>query len=421
MLSRRGFLGASAAAVAPMILPQGVLAAGGRPGANDRVITAHVGVGGQGNSHLRAWRDNCGGICEVDETRLSEAASYIGRDVELVKDYRYLLDRNDIDAVVIATPDHWHAKQTVDACEAGKDVYVEKPACNTVEEGKAMVDAARRYGRVVQVGSQGRSQAFAHLACTFIRNGQLGDVNKVECWHYPNEAGGDPALYGPAPDYLDWDLWLGPAQWQEYNPDFVHWNFRWFLDFGGGNIRDRGAHVLSLVDWFLDLDFKNPIKVTCTGTAPETGIYNCPTQMEAVWEFQDPKLTLVWAQPGNEASDHGFGAVYHGSDRSLVVSGGDGGGTVPDKDVTEYVAPADGVHPFRSKNHHQNFMDCVKSRELPIMDIEAGVRVANVCNLGNMAYKLGRTLEWDPVTQEFINDAQANRMQSRPGRGPWHV
>lgn len=418
--SRRAFLATCAAAVGPLIVPRSVLGMRGRPGANDRIITGHIGLGGQGRFHFKALRDHVGALCDVDEQHLAVAADALGREVPTFKDYRRLLEQKDLDAVIIASPDHWHGLMTVHACEAGKDVYVEKPSSKTIEEGQAMVRAARRYGRVVQVGSQGRSLPGAHATCTYIRNGEIGPVRRIECWHYENPVGGDPTKNGEPPPHLDWDLWLGPARWVPYNPDRVHFNFRWLLDFGGGQVRDRGAHVLSLVLWFLNIEDKGPFRVTATGEPPHEGLWDCPTTMEVTWEFKDPELTVVWAQPGNKASEHGFGAVYYGEKDTLVVSGGDGGGVFPQK-VHEYTPPLDGVRVFKSPGHRPNFFDCIRTRERPIMDIEPAHRVATMCIIANIAYRLGRPLEWDPAQERFVGDEQANRLLGEPGRGPWHL
>lgn len=421
-ISRRAFLAGSAAAAAgPLILPQGVLAAAGRPGANDRVVLGVIGTGGMGRHHLSRLRDHVAVICDVDDDQLAKGAAIVGPGVDTCKDFRTILDRRDIDAVLIAAPDHWHGVMTVMACQAGKDVYVEKPSSVTIEEGQAMLRAARRFGRVVQVGSQGRSQPGAHLACTYFRNGGLGAVNRVECWHYENPVGGDPRNDGPPPSNLDWDMWLGPARWVPYNPDRVHFNFRWFLEFGGGQIRDRGAHVLSLTSWFLDIDKKGPVRVRATGEPPHEGIWDCPTTMEAVWEFEDPELTIVWAQPGNkpEGEEAQFGAVYHGSNGSLTVRGGDGSGT--GAEITDFDPDAAPIQVFRSPGHHENWLECIRTRNRPIMDIEAAHAVAVLCIIGNIAYRVGRPLEWDHANQRFVNDDQANLYLGNPGRGPWHI
>ena len=263
--SRRTFLSASASATLGFtIVPSSVIA---RPAPSDRLNFGHIGIGGRGRRFLRPlaaldqkivpW-ENLGGqgdrflrpvlstaLCDVDSSRLDLAATAVGGRPRLYKDFRRLLEQKDIDAVVIASPDHWHALMTIMACQAGKDVYVEKPASKTVEEGRAMVTAAERYGRVVQVGSQGRSQDPAYHANKYISNGQIGAVRKVLCWHYENPRG-DWTPDAEPPQGLDFENWIGPARRITYNEKRTHGRFRWMLDFGGGQIRDRGAHVMSV-------------------------------------------------------------------------------------------------------------------------------------------------------------------------------
>jgi len=423
-VSRRKFLAASAAAVAPMILPSGVLAQVGKTGANDKLVVGVIGCGGQGKSHLRflTGRDDVAvaAVCDVDQTHLGQAMDMTNGSAKAYGDFRAVLDRKDLDAVVIVAPDHWHGIMAVQACDAGKDVYVEKPSSKTIEEGQAMLNAARHHKRVMQVGSQGRSTPDARATCDYIRNGQIGTVNRVECWHYENPVGGDPSKNGPAPKHLDWDMWLGPAQWVPYNPDRVHFNFRWMLDFGGGQIRDRGAHVLSVASWCLDLDDKSPVKVTATGNAPATGLWNCPPDLKVTYEYKNPDLTIVWDQPGKRAADHDFGAAYYGDKGQVALKGGDGGCYAEEK-AMNYTPPSDGYHAYRSKGHHQDWFDCIKSREKPIMDIAAGHKVATMCILANLSYRLQRPLEWDGKNERILNDESANRLLGSAGRGQWHI
>ncbi len=424
-LTRRTLLKqTAAAAIAPMILPSGVLAANGKPGANDRLVVGHIGIGGMGSGHLKFIQGHdsftSGALCDVDQEHLARAKDIVGRDVPTYNDYRKVLEQKDLDAVIIAAPDHWHGVMAVQACEAGKHVYVEKPSSVTVEEGRAMVKAARKHNRVMQVGSQGRSQEGAWKAWNYIRNGQIGDVTRVDCWHYENPEGGDWNKNGPAPSTLDWDLWLGPAQWVPYNPDRVHFNFRWFLDFGGGQIRDRGAHVLSVISWILDLDTRHPARITATGTPPATGMYNCPPKMEVIYEYEDPKLTITWNQPGVRAVDYDFGAVYQGTSDKLVVRGGDGGTFTEDK-AMKYEPGAGGKHAFVSPGQHVNWLDCIKSGDKPIMDIEPAHAVAKMCILANISYRIQRPIRWDGEHERIIDDPAAEHMLGTAGRGEFHL
>src|SRR5262245_51904025 len=417
-MTRRRFLSRSAAAgafLAPAIFPRGLL---GANSPNERIITGHIGVGGMGTGHVNGMRDHVGAICDVYEPHLQRAAKAVGRYVPLYKDFRKLLDQRDLDGVVIATPDHWHGVMAVLACEAGKDVYVQKPASVTIEEGRAMVRAAERCGRVVQVGSQGRSTPAAYHACQFIRNGGIGKVSKVTCWHYNNPTGGTKPDSEPPPG-LDWDLWLGPARWVPYNEDRCHFNFRWFLDFGGGQIRDRGAHVMSVAMWIMNSDHTGPATIEAVGEAPREGIWDCPTTMKVTYEFKNPDWTMTWNQPGEKKGAE-YGAVYTGDKDTLIVTGGDGGCGTEDK-ANNYQAPADGYHPYKSPGHEQDWLNCMRTRQKPIMHIEAGHRVAILCILGNISYLLGRKLHWDPVAEKCIGDEEANRLLSRPNRAPWHI
>lgn len=427
-LTRRRFLATAAAASGPLILPSGVLAQAGRPGANDRLVLGHIGAGGQGKAHLHylSGRDDVkvAAVCDVDETHRNQGIDLTGGKAQGYNDYRRVLDRSDIDGVIIAAPDHWHGLMAIHACEAGKDVYVEKPASKTVEEGRAMVEAAKRHGRVVQVGSQGRSTPAARAACNYIHNGQIGDVSRVECWHYENPTGGDPTKNQEPPPTLDWDMWLGPAQWVPYNPDRAHVHFRWFLDFGGGQIRDRGAHVLSVVSWCMDLDDRDPVRITATGEPPKSGMWDCPPKMKVVYEYENPDLTVVWEQPGTRpeftGKDWGFGAVYKGSSGQLIVRAGDGRCGTEDK-AMEYTPPSSGYHAFESPGHHQNWFDCIKSREKTNMNIEAGHHIAKLCILANISYRIERPIRWDGKNERILGDKHANHLLGSPGRGPWHL
>ncbi len=420
VVSRRRFLtrcaSLGAALSAPAIFPRGFL---GAASPNERIVTGHIGLGGMGSGHLNFFRDMCGALCDVDEVHLNRAARRIGRYVPLYKDFREILDRRDIDAVIVATPDHWHAVMTIYACEAGKDVYCQKPLSLTVEEGKKMKETAARTSRVIQVGSQGRSTNAAYHACRYIRNGQIGRVHEVTCWHYPNPVGGFKPDE-PPPANLDWDMWLGPVRYVPYNSERCHFNFRWFLEFGGGQIRDRGAHVMSVALWLMGADTQPLHSIVATGTTPSEGLWDCPVEMDATFEFKDPDWTMHWRQPGEPQMGAGFGAVYEGEKGRLVVTGGDGGCGTEEK-AMNYEPPSDGYHPYKSPGHEQDWVDCIRTRSDPIMSIDAGYSVANLCILGNISFILGRKLYWDAEKEDVIGDPEASRMLARPNRAPWRI
>jgi predicted dehydrogenase len=425
----------------PQVVPSRVLGAQGRPGANDRIVIGHIGVGGMGGGHLdytvaRMKRGDVQvvAVCDCDSKRLAGALEKAGAQAKAYQDYRELLARSDIDAVVIATPDHWHAVQTVHAAESGKHVYVEKPACCTIEEGKAMAEAGRRNNVTIQVGSQGRSQKEAYQAHLYIANGMIGQVQKVTCWHYASESDNNPVPDSDPPAELDWDMWLGPMRWRPYNRRYCPGTFRWVMESGGGQIRDRGAHVMSNALHFMNADQTGPVTVEAHGTLPKKGLWDTALDMEVVYEFKDPDWTMIWAQPGKmipyfDAAKKktlgirdGYGAVYHGDKDSLTVWVGDGQ-VFTEMKAVDFRKPAGGVEVYRSPSfdHHEDWFQGIRTGKKTVMNIEAGVATANLTVLGNLSLVLGRKLNWDPVKKEIVGDEQARRMMSRPQRHPYSL
>lgn len=436
-LNRRRFLAVAGAAVgAAYYVPSSVR------GANERITVAHIGLGGMGSYHLRAMKGfrekgmvNIASVCDADEKRLAKAAQTAGEGAIPYRDYRYILQRKDVDAVFVTTPDHWHAVQMVHAAECGKHVYVEKPACCTIEEGKAMVKAAHDNKVSVQVGSQGRSQPEAYLAHRYLVNGNIGHIDKVVCFHYPSPEDSNPVPNSDPPPELDWDLWLGPLRWRPYNKRYCHGTFRWIMESGGGQIRDRGAHVMSCAMWWMGADGTGPVSVEATGTPPKKGLWDSAVTMKVVYKFKNPDWTLIWDQqrdnavpaeertgnePGGKISRPGYGATYYGSKSKFVHWGGDGG-TWVEKKAREWELPAGGKDVRKSPGHHEDWFAGIKTGRKTIMNIDAAVGVANLCVLGNLSYMLGRKLEWDQAKQEIVGDAQAHRLMGRPQRHPYHL
>ena len=417
-----------------MLHPCTRVSGSGQARRNERLPLAHIGVGGMGGLDLanmiefcQAGEANIAAVCEVDSKRLAAAANKVGDRCQPYRDYRQVLDRKDIDAVVIATPDHWHAVQTVHACESGKHVYVEKPASCTIAEGQAMVAAAKKHNRVVQVGSQARSAEPAHQVCTYVRNGMLGKVGKVTCWHTPNPTGGNGSPSPPPPE-LDWDFWLGPLKWRPYVAKAYHPGyFRWLMESGGGVIRDRGAHVMSVILWCLDADHQTPVSVEATGSPRPQGIWDCPPLMKVVYTFQNPDWQLIWEQPGDVRGEGGFGMVFHGEKETLAVCR-DGTKIPAAEQVRKFNVPAGGIEVYRmdkhadyNMNHKEDWLQAIRAGKKPCMSMEIGHRVANLCNLGNLSYILGRKLTWDGIKEQFVGDDEANKMLSRPQRAPYQL
>ena len=417
-MSRRAFVRRCAIGLAaPAVVARAALGGPGKTAPSDRIGTGHIGVGGMGSGHLRSMVGRADvsvvAVCEVDEKRGERAYQVAGQRATVYRDYRHLLENRDVDAVVIATPDHWHALMTRDACQAGKDVYCEKPLSVAIRDGRAVVEAARRYARVVQLGTQWRSYHTGRLWAQYARNGHCGRIREVRCWHPPNPrrpAGGDRE----PPPTIDWDLWLGPMAWRPYNPAICPANFRWLMESGGGNIRDRGVHILGMISWALGIDHVGPVAVQATGTRHD-GLYDVPTTMSATWEFADPAWTLRWEQPG-QPMGASFGAIVIGDRDTLVFRRPDRIAQPPK--VMREALPGE-IELERSTDHRGNFLAAVRTRRRPIMDVAIGHSVTTLCNLGNVAFALGRRLRWDPAREEFPDDPEANRLLSTPYREPW--
>ncbi len=416
--SRRAFLqgvaGASVLAGFPAIVP------GRAFGANERVQVGFVGVKNQGTSNLKALMKNAAAVCDVDKDVLAKAQALVekqaGRSVEGFSDYRKLLDRKDIDAVLVTTPDHWHALITINACEAGKDVYCEKPLSLTIAEGRAMVEAARKHERVVQTGSQQRSDDRFRLACELVRNGRIGKVKQVLVG-LPGVNFAGPAVPDTAPPpELDYDFWLGPAPKRAYNPKHVHYNFRFFWDYSGGQMTNFGAHHLDIAQWALGRDESGPSSIEATAQFQKDGWYEVPESSRVVFTYDDG-IVIVCEQGISGGTRQGV--TFEGSEGTLYVTRGKIESTPAD--IVKQPLAASGVHLYESKNHHANWLDCIKSRKKPIADVAIGHRSATVCHLGNIAVRTGRKIQWDPVKEQIVGDSEAAGMVKRPYRSPWRL
>jgi predicted dehydrogenase len=375
---------------------------------------------------------NIAAVSDVDEKVLNKAAQIAGPRTDIYRDYRYILQRKDIDAVILATPDYWHGVQFVQAAQCGKHIYCESPACSTIDEGKAMIEAARKAKIATQIGSQGRSQSEAYLLRRYMANGAIGKVSKVTCWSKPGLVDDNPEPDADAPAELDWDLWLGPLHWQSFNPRMANGQFRWLLEAGGGRICHPGAHVLSSVMWCLGADGTGPDTVEATGTSPIKGLWDAPVDMKVTYRFKNPDWVLTWNQPGepvvseertpDEAAiiQSGFGAVYNCEKGEAVSWGGDAG-TWVERKVRNWEPSGAGVEIYQSPGHFEDWFNGIRTGSKTIMNIEAGVGVANLCNLGNLSFILGRKLKWDQSKFEIIDDEQARRMMSQPQRFPYYM
>ena len=434
MESRRDFIKKAvrtAGAISfPVLVPSSVLALNPLPSPNDRINLAVIGLGGKGfrgimGSLLRSFigYQTCRviAVCDVyrplvDQAKIFVDTSYGDTVCEGYTDFREILYRPDVDAVVIATPDHWHAPMTIMACEQGMDVYCEKALVNNLDEAKRVVEVARRYERVVQAGSQSRSNPEFTFACRMIREGRIGEVKKVIAGSHGNPAHLNCYLgEEQVPEGMDWDMWMGPAPYRPYHNE-VKRNWRRWRDYGGGGIADRGAHHFDVAHWGLGFDFEEPVKIY-----PPDG--------------RDRKFLSFEYGNGTEMIVHYDNQTGRKLSRGVRFIGTEGEITLDAISVTALYEPEHLGHRYRGEKvgrgimpdnphgtgHYGNFLECIRSRKRPNADVEIASHSTSVCILGNIAHWLARPLEWDPVKRHFINDEEANRFVSGNRREPWTI
>ncbi len=442
-LNRRRFLNKSAVAASGAAAAATVARVGAAPAvtsstvsANDKIHVGLIGSGGMGRNDLRDFlrvdEVECLAIADVDEAQLETGVKLAEQQRQKrpdgYTDYRKLIDRDDIDVVIVATPDHWHALPTVQACKAGKDVYVEKPLATSIAEGRAMVKAAHENGRIVQVGTQQRSSDHFAQAVDFVQSGKLGKIRSVRAWAYLDWKGGlgNPSNDNP-PETVDYDFWLGPAPKVPFNPARFHFTFRWFWDYSGGLMTDWGAHMVDVAMWAMGED---PIGAMAAGGKygyPKDIMETPDTQMSIV---QFPSYSLTWEHKlgcgvGPWQREHGV--EFHGQNGILVV---DRGGwevhaeTDSEGKPREYrmmAVPRQGGSRDYHYTHVRNFIDCVRSREQPTAEVEIGHRSVNACHLANIAVRLQRYVAWDAEKEVIPNDPEAQALVGREYRAPWKL
>lgn len=420
-MSRRRLLKAVPAAVAaPYVITSTALGAGGARPASERITLGFIGVGNMGRGHVKKFssdkrvqilaicdcykkhRDEQAKVVEARYAKDKASGTYEG--VARYNDFRELLGRDDIDAVLIATPEHWHAIPVIEACRAGKDVYCEKPLSHTVREARAMVNAVRRHGCIFQTGSQQRSASNFRRACELVRSGRIGKVLKVNVGiKGPSEAKYFPEQ--PVPEGLDWDRWLGPAPWAPYNAERASGKYsggwRFVRDYSGGMTTDWGAHHFDIAQWGLGMDASGPVEFIPPGWKRTTA------------------LTCKYANGVVMERGGADGVKFTGTKGLIEVNRGKFR-TEPARIGKEPVGPGD-IRLYESRSHQGNWLDCIESRREPICDVEIGCRSITVCHLANIAYWLKRPIRWDPAREEIVGDEEAARWLVRPMRAPWHL
>ncbi|MCC6489864.1 MAG: Gfo/Idh/MocA family oxidoreductase [Candidatus Hydrogenedentes bacterium] len=397
------------------------------PGPNDRIVLGFIGVGGMGRSHfdrLLAHPDvHIAAVADPDSQRQQDAKAKAAESkvaIDAYTDFRELLERDDIDAVFVATPDHWHALAATSAMQAGKDVYCEKPLALTIAEGRAIVDTSRRYGRVCQMGTQQRSDWWFRHACEVVRNGRIGQVTKAVCFFGSNPyQAWQPDEEPPAT--FDWNLWLGPAPWRPFNRAIQPYNFRYVRDYSGGMLTDWGVHLFDIAQWGLGKDATSPKRVEAQGRMYADNMYEFPKVMQIQYDYGDVQLEWVQGADENVEQGQGYGTKFFGSDGEVFVNRG-GYRLHPKSGITidENIGGND-LRLYESPGHHQDFFNCMRTRTLPICDVATGHRSTCISHLGNISFRLGRPLEFDPDAQRFVNDDAANHMLEKPMRAPWHL
>ena len=430
-ISRRQFVrGAAALAAAPYFVPAAALGREQRAAASERITLGMIGVGNMGSGHVGGFVANNDvqivAICDVDRVKRDAQArrveqyyaaersdkTYSGCDT--YNEYERLLERGDIDAVCIAVPEHWHATIAIAACRAGKDVYCEKPLALTIREAWQMAAAARRYGTVFQTGSQQRSASNFRYACELVRNGRIGKLLTVNV----GVAGPSQPEYFPTEpirDGFDWERWLGPAPWSPYNAERCSGNYsggwRHVRDYSGGMTTDWGAHHYDIAQWGMGMDGNGPIEIIP------------PEHIPAIRQTPDPKKdeSLIFKYANGVTMIHGGanGILFTGTEGKVEVNRGYFR-TWPDAIGKELIGPND-IRLYVSDNHHQNWIDCIRTRRGPVADVAIGASSVTVCHLANIAFWTGRTIHWDPETRSIIGDDAAARWLDRPKRAPYRL
>jgi predicted dehydrogenase len=447
--SRRTFLRRTAQATAagfafPTVIPASALGLAGKVAPSNRITLGIIGTGNQGFNDIRSFlgdeRVQIVAVCDVnresagywdgkvggreparrlvEEHYAKDKPSGTYRGCDAVVDYREVLGRGDIDAVEVCTPDHWHAIPVIEACQAKKDIYCQKPLALTITEGRAMSFAVSKHGVVFQTGSQQRSDPNFRRACELVRNGRIGKLLTVRVGlpgGRPDYAKtGDRKQPEPVPEGFEYDRWLGPAPAAPYAPARCHVNFRWVLDYSGGQVTDWGGHHPDCAQWGMGTEMTGPVEIrNAKGSFPPDPLWNTATEFSFEAVYEDGVTMIV-------SNTEKMGVTFEGTEGIVFVNRGKYE-TDPEPLKGTEIGP-DEIHLYTSDDHFRNFIDCVVSRGPTAAPVEVAHRSITICHLGNIAMRLGRErLRWDPRTERIIGDDEANSMLSRPYRDPWKL
>jgi len=452
-ISRRQFLRTTAGVTAgsiglPYIVAASALGGSGSVPPSSRITMASIGVGGMGTNDMRAFlgqpdvqvvavcdvvtanneyghwykngwqgpwfgRESARKIVEDYYAQKNQSGKFKGCDAYI--DFRNIIDRDDIDAVCVATPDHWHAIPVIMAARTGKSIYCEKPLSLTVAEGRTMVTAVERYGVVFQTGTQRRSSELFRFVCELVRNGRIGRLKKIATAVGPNNKEAPPSDWKPmpVPDWLDYDMWLGPAPWVPYHKDRCLYTFRFGLDYSGGQTTNLGAHYIDVAQWANGTDRTGPIEFEdLGGEYPADGLFTTVTKVHFRARYANGVELTCETDPDEPMRFEGTEGWIEIRGNELTCQ--------PESLKTSVIGPNE-IHLYKSDDHNINFIDCIKTHRETAAPIEVGHRSTSICNLGNIAMTLKRRLDWDPDAERFKNDDDANRMLCRAMRTPWHL
>jgi len=422
-INRRKFLKnsgliAGGAIVLPTIIPSCAF------GSNDKINIGMIGTGDHGiNWNLAAYLklDDCRVVaaCDVDSSRVQKAKTiideqYQNKDCTVYGDFRELLERNDIDAVQISTPDHWHVPITIMAIKKGKDVCCEKPTL-TIEQGRILSDLVAKSDRIYQTSLEDRSIFQYHRMAELIRNGRIGKLQKMRV----GLPGQFALLYNsditeqPVPKDFNYDMWLGPAPYVPYSPGRCHYNFRWINDYSGGSLSDWGAHMIDNAQWMNGTEKTGPVEVVGKGSSPGVGIYNAFDKFQLTYTYENGVVLDVHSD---------FVEIYcEGTEGWLHVNKWRAPLEASSDEILNSVIGENEIHLYTDASEHVNFLKCIKSRKPTYHPVEDMHRTSSIAHIGNIAMRLERKLQWDPLTEAFLNDNEANLMRSREERDPWKL
>lgn len=429
-VSRRSFVKSAAAGLGGLAVARTARSVENTPGANERITMGWIGCGGQGMAHLRdtVKMDDIrvAAVCDVDEGRLGAAAKLVGGDVQATKDFRHVLDDKTIDGVLIATPGHWHGIPAIWACRAGKDAFVEKPLCHNIVEGRALVDTARQYERVVQMGAQQRTATHWINAVERIKAGEIGPINMVHVWNAWNtremfSSIGHADDTDEVPPGVDYDMWLGPAPKRKFNRLRFHGTHYFFWEYGGGMMIEWAVHLFDVVAWALGPQ----VKSVCAVGGNHVWQDDRDTPDTVVAAFECPGYTMTYTlRHGNGWRPHGdmdHGIEFFGADKTLHINRR-GFQIYKDADRGARKPLYQETGTTRLWEHKRNFFECMRTRKQPAVSAETGHLSTVIGHLANISYRVGRRIQWDGQDETIVNDEQACKLLRRPEyRAPWRL